>query len=101
MIVLFTGIMVLSQASSGFVMPLDVTECDVIGFAFTEYQSRNLETFPWSVLHRGEVHLHTAVSHVSGTRPQASLAAINPVPRTLPLALSAKDCDGGSLFKLL
>lgn len=50
---------------------------------------------------RGEVHLHTAISQISCTRSQVSPAAINLVPRPLLLAVSAKDCDGGSLFKLL
>lgn len=46
MTVLFTGMMVLSKASSGFVMSLDVMESDITGFAFIEYQSHNPKAFP-------------------------------------------------------
>lgn len=46
MTVIFTGMMVLSKASSGFVMSLGVTEPDIIWFAFIDYQSHNLKAFP-------------------------------------------------------
>lgn len=58
MTVLFTGMMVLSKASSGFVMSLDVMEPNITGFAFIEYQSHNLKAFPWSVLlQKGEKYI--------------------------------------------
>lgn len=44
--VIVTGMMVLSKASSGFVMSLGLMEPDIIGFAFIDYQSHNLKTFP-------------------------------------------------------
>lgn len=50
MIVIFTGMMVLSKVSSGFVMSFDIMEPDIIWFAFIEYQSHNLKAFPWIVL---------------------------------------------------